>query len=221
MQKKTLKKTRKKKIDTYHHGDLCNALVKEALVLLKEKGTQGFTFRELSKRAGVSPTAHYRHFPTKEDLFAKIAIEGFGILKKYLESAIEAYPLDPAKQLAQANMNYYLMVSNYPQHIYIMFGDTIADLKLKKSDVLDAGNETYQTLLRLIRNCQIAEVLNPKEDSNNLAIQVLSIVHGFSSLTLQGIFKNFDYSPKAVEKFINELTENQIRGLGPLNNQKR
>ena len=213
MSKKVIKKTKKKKVDTYHHGDLCNALVKEALVILKEKGTQGFTFRELSKRAGVSTTAHYRHFPTKEDLFAKIAIDGFDILRGYLESAIELYPLDPKKQLNQANQNYFQMVSKYPQHIYIMFGDTIAELKEKKTEVQDAGNATYQTLLRLIRNCQIADVLNPKQDSNNLAIQVLSIIHGFSALSMQGIFKNFDTSQSSIESFISDMTINQIKGL--------
>lgn len=213
MNKKIIKKTKKKKADTYHHGDLCNALVKEALVILKEQGTQGFTFRELSKRAGVSTTAHYRHFPTKDDLFAKIAIDGFDILRGYLDSAIELYPLDPKKQLNQANQNYFQMVSKYPQHIYIMFGDTIAELKEKKSEVQDAGNATYQTLLRLIHNCQIADVLNPKQDSNSLAIQVLSIIHGFSTLSMQGIFKNFDTSQTSIESFITNMTMNQIKGL--------
>ena len=215
MAKKTTKKSTPKKPDTYHHGDLCNVLTTEALVLLKEKGTQGFSFRELAKRAGVSATAHYRHFPTKEDLFAKIAIDGFGILTNFLESAIDSYPLDPAKQLTQANINYFQMVSKYPQHIHIMFGDTIADLKKRKNDVQEAGDKTYQTLVRLIRNCQIAEVLDPKGDTDKMAVQVVSIIHGLSSFILQGIFKQIDDSPEAVEAFIKEMTMNQIRGLGP------
>ena len=213
MSKKIGKKIRKKKADTYHHGDLCNVLVAEALVLLKEKGTQGFTFRELSKKAGVSTTAHYRHFPTKEDLFAKIAIDGFNLLRGYLESAIESYPLDPKKQLNQANQNYFQMILNHPQHVYIMFGDTIAELKEKMTAVQEAGDATYQTLLRLIRNCQIADVLDPNQDSNSLAIQVFSIAHGFSTLSMQGIFKDFDTSPASIEKFITEITNNQIKGL--------
>lgn len=83
----------------------------------------------------------------------------------------------------------------------LALGDTIAELKIKKEAVLDAGNESYQTLFRLIRNCQIAEVLDPKEDSDKLTIQVVSIVLGFSSFVMQGIFKNFYYSLPATEKF--------------------
>ena len=41
----------------YHHGNLRQALVDSALVLIEEKGPTGFTLSEAAKRAGVTPAA--------------------------------------------------------------------------------------------------------------------------------------------------------------------
>jgi AcrR family transcriptional regulator len=45
----------------YHHGNLRQALVDAALVLIEAKGPPGFTLSEAAKNAGVTP-AVYRHF---------------------------------------------------------------------------------------------------------------------------------------------------------------
>jgi hypothetical protein len=44
----------------YHHGNLRPELLKAALRLIRETGSQGFTLREVARRAGVSHNAPYR-----------------------------------------------------------------------------------------------------------------------------------------------------------------
>ena len=39
----------------YHHGNLRQALIDAALVLIEEKGPTGFTLSEAAKQAGVTP----------------------------------------------------------------------------------------------------------------------------------------------------------------------
>jgi AcrR family transcriptional regulator len=56
----------------YHHGNLRQALVDAALVLIEAKGPRGFTLSEAAKNAGVTP-AVYRHFDGREDLIAEAA----------------------------------------------------------------------------------------------------------------------------------------------------
>ena len=60
----------------YHHGNLKEALIEAALVLIREKGPTGFTLSEAAKRAGVTPAAVYRHFEGREDLIAEAALTG-------------------------------------------------------------------------------------------------------------------------------------------------
>ncbi len=61
----------------YHHGNLREALVEAALVLIAEGGPASFTIAEAARRAGVSPGAPYRHFRDAEALLAEVALRGF------------------------------------------------------------------------------------------------------------------------------------------------
>ena len=62
-----------------YHGNLKEALIEAALVLIREKGPTGFTLSEAAKRAGVTPAAVYRHFEGREDLIAEAALQGYHI----------------------------------------------------------------------------------------------------------------------------------------------
>ena len=56
----------------YHHGDLRNALVVAATELAARDGAEGVVLREAARRIGVSPSAAYRHFPSREGLLAVV-----------------------------------------------------------------------------------------------------------------------------------------------------
>lgn len=61
----------------YHHGNLREALIDAALLLLAEKGPGAFTIAEVARLAGVSSAAPYRHFRDAEALLAAVAERGF------------------------------------------------------------------------------------------------------------------------------------------------
>ena len=62
---------------TYHHGNLKKELIKCACVMCERDGYTKLSIRSLAKESKVSQTAPYRHFKTKEDLYAAIVKEGF------------------------------------------------------------------------------------------------------------------------------------------------
>src|SRR5215213_2214532 len=59
----------------YHHGDLRRALIDAALQLAGEGGAEAVSVREAARRAGVSPGAPFRHFPSRDALMAAVATE--------------------------------------------------------------------------------------------------------------------------------------------------
>src|SRR5260221_12811461 len=59
-------------------GDLADALLRAAEALIVERGPQGFSLREVARRARVSEAAPYWHFANKEALLAAIAAARFG-----------------------------------------------------------------------------------------------------------------------------------------------
>ena len=56
----------------YHHGDLRRALLDAATELASRGGVEGVVLREAARQVGVSPSAAYRHFPSREGLLAAV-----------------------------------------------------------------------------------------------------------------------------------------------------
>lgn len=70
----------KKPKRAYHHGDLRAALLSAGLGLLSEGTADTLSLREVARRAGVSPTAVYRHFPDKQALLYALCQHGAEML---------------------------------------------------------------------------------------------------------------------------------------------
>jgi AcrR family transcriptional regulator len=57
----------------YHHGNLREALVEAGVELARAGGPNAVLLRAVSREAGVSHNAAYRHFANQEDLVAAVA----------------------------------------------------------------------------------------------------------------------------------------------------
>src|SRR5260370_2975809 len=68
-------------------GDLAAALLRAAEALIVERGPQGFSLREVARRARVSEAAPYWHFANKEALLAAIAEAALAPLPPALQAA--------------------------------------------------------------------------------------------------------------------------------------
>jgi hypothetical protein len=51
--------------DSYHHGDLYNALVEAAVDLARSGGPEAVVLRKVARRVSVSVTSAYRHFASQ------------------------------------------------------------------------------------------------------------------------------------------------------------
>ena len=72
----------------YHHGDLRRALVAAATELARSGGSEGVGLREAARRVGVSPSAAYRHFPSRDGLLALVGSEAREALAERMQAAI-------------------------------------------------------------------------------------------------------------------------------------
>lgn len=76
----------------YHHGDLERALLDAALNVVRSDGIAALSLRELTKAVGVTPSAAYRHFPSREHLVASVAMEAREALGRAMQAAGAAVP---------------------------------------------------------------------------------------------------------------------------------
>src|SRR5690554_3847961 len=105
----------------YHHGNLRQALVDATLVLIDEKGPQGFTLAEAAKRAGVSAAAPYRHFAGREEVIAEVALQGYELFADLLEFAYAGGRPSPLAAFEAVGRAYLAFARKHPGHYIAMF----------------------------------------------------------------------------------------------------
>ena len=79
----------RKPLNTYHHGDLRDALVQAALKEAEQGGPEAISIKALAKKLGVSQPAPYRHFADREALLAAVTAEALRQFSAILRAAIE------------------------------------------------------------------------------------------------------------------------------------
>src|SRR3954466_10186058 len=91
----------------YHHGDLRRVLIDAALQLVGEGGPEAGSGREAARRAGVSPGAPFRHFPSRDALMQAVAEEAQRRFRAEIEAALAAAPAgDPLGRLRCLGLPY-------------------------------------------------------------------------------------------------------------------
>ena len=128
---------------TYHHGNLKEELIACACKLCDRDGYTKLSIRSLAKESGVSQTAPYRHFETKECLYAAVATVGF---KKLNELVFFDSPKKITKTKLVANASKYIEFGLKNANTYdLMFGTAVGNFA-DYPDLLKSANETYDNM---------------------------------------------------------------------------
>lgn len=164
---------------SYHHGDLRAALVAEALRLLEKDSLQALSLREVARNVGVSATAVYRHFPSKDDLLQALAEHGLGLLDAQQRKAgMRARGNDAFAQTGRAYVRFALAHPNLFRLIFIHTPNMISP----------DGDIPEDSPFRFLEE-NIARILGPGAHTDEIFVQALrswSLVHGLAMLMLDG-----------------------------------
>lgn len=90
-----------KRPESYHHGNLRPALLDAAEELLVEGGVEALSWREIARRASVSPGAPYHHFADEAALLTALSQRHLDELHRLFQTVVAAYhdPLDQLQEL--------------------------------------------------------------------------------------------------------------------------
>lgn len=190
----------------YHHGDLRAALVASALEVIAAEGPARFTLREITRRAGVSHTAPYRHFASKDALLAAIAGEGSTLLRSAIAQALAASD-DVRAQFLAAGMAYVRFAMEHPAHFQVMFFS--AGVYEGDPASMAARQASMEQLLTFIAGAQRAGVVR-KGDARALASSVWAMHHGLACLALAG---QLDTAPRALQRTVDAAHGDLLDGL--------
>tara|TARA_B100001996_G_scaffold13545_1_gene11300 strand:- start:133 stop:753 length:621 start_codon:yes stop_codon:yes gene_type:complete len=126
---------------TYHHGNLKQELIDCACRLCERDGYTKLSIRSLAKESGVSQTAPYRHFKTKEVLYASVATEGFKKLSKAFY--IDANKKITKKHLVEIGCKYIEFGLKNANTYDLMFGTAVGNFA-DYPELLESANSSYE-----------------------------------------------------------------------------
>lgn len=197
------------KSDTYHHGDLRQALIREARASLKEKGVDKLSLREVARNAGVSHAAAYHHFRDKTALIAAVAVAAFG----ELEAVVQAVPsgADAPGRLAALMRCYVIFALNNPDEFRLMFLPQLRSDEVR-TEVEGAGRATYALIVAEFASLEAAGRLKPA-DPEQAAITAWAAAHGLATLMLDGPLYRNAQSEAGRQTLIEASVEHLLTGL--------
>ena len=108
----------------YHHGNLREVLVETSLKVIEKHGIGALTLREIGAQAGVSRTAAYRHFASKEDLLCAISEAGFALFRSEMAATMAAVPADFPSRLRAMAVAYVRFALRHQARFAVMFDVT-------------------------------------------------------------------------------------------------
>jgi AcrR family transcriptional regulator len=170
---------------TYHHGHLRTALLETAMEVVRERGIEGLTLREVARRAGVSHNAPYHHFPDKAALVEALAIEGFRrFADEFRHAAARAPDRSHLGRIHAIGEAYVRFALEDPARFTLMWRPELRSVG-DDSPVDEAGLGSYAVLLDEIAAGQVAGEVT-QGDVGLLGLAAWSAVHGLAILLIDG-----------------------------------
>lgn len=185
--------------DAYHHGALRDALIEATEALLAERGTEGFSLREVARRSGVSPAAPAHHFGDAEGLLTAVATLAFDGLTEALRAGDASGGDDPVARLVGQGLGYVGFALRHPGRFGLMF--RAGAVGVRKDEAFRrsaaAAFSVLEEGVRLLLGVPAPKPLLPSQWQAILA--TWSAVHGFAQLTLAGQFDQVATAAEAHE----------------------
>jgi AcrR family transcriptional regulator len=185
----------------YHHGDLANALTAAALELARAGGPEAVVLREAARQIGVSPTAAYRHFASREDLIHAVKDRALGELAGRMQTELERTVPPDADPVAQLRLRLRALGLGY-------VGFALDEPGLFRTAFAHAEPMTGQDGLDPMQTApflMLAEILDRLSDSGAippdrrpfLEVAAWATAHGMAQLLLDGPMRHL---PKDVQQ---------------------
>ncbi|WP_338446899.1 TetR/AcrR family transcriptional regulator [Pelagerythrobacter marensis] len=166
------------------HGDLKVALLQVAGKQLEQDGPEKLSLRAVARMAGVSQTAPYNHFSSREGLLAALAAQGFELLATSQAATAQGHD-DPRIALERLGYEYIRFAREHPKLYRLMFGAGVGGEGWHHDErVAERKSRSFAPLGGVIRRLLPAPV--SPEQVDNGAMVCWAFVHGLSMMLIDG-----------------------------------
>jgi AcrR family transcriptional regulator len=164
----------------YHHGDLKASLLDAVDEIVAAEGLEAVTLRGCAKRAGVAPSASFRHFKDKRQLLTAFATRAARRLAETMRQDETA--ANPNARFLAVGRAYLRFALAHPGEFRVIF----------RHELVDAEDEAYRAACEDL-SARLADgiaTVTPQDDDaarrGRKALLAWGTVHGLASLAIDG-----------------------------------
>lgn len=192
-------------------------ILEEALTLISEQGFTSFSMRKLASRFGLSATAIYNYYSSKDELYLVILTKGFELLHERLEKILLSMG-DPSLKIRDMVRAYVDFGVSKAHYYNIMFtSDAPKYRDYVGTDIEPVAYVEKQTALKIIdvASGALREYVQtrggmPASEIRYLVIRLWSTLHGIISLYNSRVLPEVDENP---EHLVDHVAEDVLRSL--------
>jgi AcrR family transcriptional regulator len=169
----------------FHHGNLRAELLDRAEAVLRERGAETLSLRELARDAGVSHGAPRSHFIDRGALLDALAERGFDRLVETMDAAVHALPTESgtSAQLLRAACGASLdFATQNPALLALM---VTAKAEGPSGPVHDAAARLFAAMTALVTKA-LGPGVHDLANTQRLTLLLSATVQGISSLVVSG-----------------------------------
>ncbi len=166
----------------YHHGELRQALIDAARLLINERNGNDFSLSDACRRAGVSTAAPYRHFSDKNEIIAEVVAQGFHDMVTRSRAAAHVFPRGARDRIMAVGRVYMTFALQEPALFRLMFSQKASP---QGDDIVTVeGKGCFEYVVdEVVDFCALNGV---RGNAQLIALQLWTMVHGAASLTIDG-----------------------------------
>ena len=180
--------------DSYHHGNLRQALIDAGIKIINEQGEDALSLRKAAALCEVSHAAPYAHFKDKEELIEAIKSSVTSKFMDELKIAVDSAP-DAESAILAMGKSYVMFFIKRPDYFKFLFGgrNVIAHLRPDSNPEEDYPpfgllKETY---LRYLEESGLKK--SDKEKELEL-LKLWSSAHGLAAIAcMSGVETSIDW----------------------------
>ena len=181
--------------DSYHHGNLRQALIDAGVKIINENGEENLSLRKVAAACGVSHAAPYAHFKDKDELIEAIKENVTERFMEKLVDAIEGKPTADAAIIAMGRA-YVTFFSKNPDYYIFLFGKQNITAHLKMNKEYKGDYPPFLLLRRMyLLHLEQNGLEKTVEEQEIELIKIWSIVHGMASIAcMKGVKSSFNWN---------------------------
>lgn len=183
--------------DSYHHGNLRQALIDAGIRIINESGEGSLSLRKAAALCGVSHAAPYAHFRDKDELILAIKASVTEQFMYELTAAVNASP-DAESAIVNMGRSYVSFFIRKPDYFRFLFGSRNVTAHLRTDKSYEGDYPPFvllkSTYLRYLNEKGLEKSADEQETE---LLKIWASAHGLAAIAcMSGVEVSFDWEQK-------------------------